>query len=196
MKVAVVNSGGANIGSVMFALQRLGRRAELTRDHNIIRGADRVILPGVGAAADAMTRLAQYDLDGLIPSLTQPVLGICLGMQLLFEHSEEGDVDCLGVFSGLVRRLDAGGLPVPHMGWNTLSVASDIPLLNGVSDQFFYFVHGFAVTASADVAATSEYGESFVSVAARDNFSATQFHPERSASAGARLLANFLGDAP
>jgi glutamine amidotransferase len=193
VKIAVVDSGGANIGSVMFALQRLGQRGELTRDHRIIRNADRVILPGVGAAADAMTRLKQFELDGLIPALTQPVLGICLGMQLLFEHSQEGGVDCLGVFPGQVQKLEAAGLPIPHMGWNTVSPLSELPLLEGVAGQYFYFVHGFAVSASVDAAATTDYGGSFVSVAARDNFCATQFHPERSAVPGARILSNFLG---
>lgn len=194
MKVAVVDSGGANIGSVMFALQRLGLRGELTREHRTIRAADRVILPGVGAAADAMGRLGKYELDKLIPTLTQPVLGICLGMQLLFEHSAEGDVDCMGVFTGQVRPMQARpGLPVPHMGWNTISPLQDMPLLEGVADQYFYFVHGFAVPTSEHAVAQSVYGEAFVSVAARDNFRATQFHPERSAAAGARLLSNFLG---
>ena len=194
MKVAVVDSGGANIGSVMFALQRLGVQGELTREHRIIRAADRVILPGVGAAANAMARLGKHELDKLIPTLTQPVLGICLGMQLLFEHSAEGDVDCMGVFTGRVQPLRAGfGLPVPHMGWNTISPLRVLPLLEGVVGQYFYFVHGFAVMTSQDAAAHCDYGQAFVSVAARDNFCATQFHPERSAAAGARMLSNFLG---
>ena len=194
MKVAVVDSGGANIGSVMFALQRLGVQGELTREHSTIRAADRVILPGVGAAADAMVRLGKCELDKLIPTLTQPVLGICLGMQLLFEHSAEGNVDCMGVFAGQVQPMRADlGLPVPHMGWNTISPLRDLPLLEGVAGQYFYFVHGFAVCTSLDAAAQCDYGQDFVSVAARDNFCATQFHPERSAAAGARLLSNFLG---
>ncbi|MDH3400122.1 MAG: imidazole glycerol phosphate synthase subunit HisH [Chromatiales bacterium] len=195
MSVAVIDSGGANIGSVMFALQRLGVSGELTRDHGCIRSASRVILPGVGAAADAMTRLRDYGLDELIPTLTQPVLGICLGMQLLFEHSDEGDVECLGVLPGKVERMSAAeNLPVPHMGWNTVAPLGELPLLAGVENQYFYFVHGYAVTGSASAMATSEYGTRFVSVAARDNFFATQFHPERSGAPGARLLANFLGE--
>jgi glutamine amidotransferase len=193
VKVAVVDSGGANIGSVMFALQRLGVRGELTREHGTIRAADRVILPGVGAAADAMARLVEFELDKLIPTLTQPVLGICLGMQLLFEHSAEGDVDCMGVFAGQVEQMQAhAGLSIPHMGWNTISPVRDLPLLEGAAGQYFYFVHGFSVRTSRDVAATCDYGEAFVSVAVKENFCATQFHPERSAAAGARMLSNFL----
>lgn len=193
MKVAVVDSGGANIGSVMFALQRLGVRGELTREHSTIRAADRVILPGVGAAADAMARLGEFELDRLIPTLTQPVLGICLGMQLLFEHSAEGDVDCMGVFAGQVEPMQAdAGLSIPHMGWNTISPTRDLPLLEGAAGQYFYFVHGFSVRTSRDAAATCDYGQAFVSVAVKENFCATQFHPERSAVAGARLLSNFL----
>lgn len=195
MSVAVINSGGANIGSVMFALQRLGVTGELTRDHDLIRASRRVILPGVGAAADAMARLREYELDTLIPTLEQPVLGICLGMQLLFEHSEEGDVDCLGVLQGKVERLKAAeDLPVPHMGWNTVEPVDGCSLLAGVENSYFYFVHGYAVTSSDSCAGTSDYGCRFVSVAARDNFYATQFHPERSGAPGARLLANFLGE--
>ena len=195
MSVAVIDSGGANIGSVMFALERLGVQGELTRDPDRIRCADRVILPGVGAAADAMTRLRDYGLDQLIPTLNQPVLGICLGMQLLFEHSDEGDVECLGVLPGKVERMKAAeNLPVPHMGWNTVEPTGEQPLLAGVENQYFYFVHGYAVRSTGAAIATSEYGRPFVSVAARDNFFATQFHPERSGAPGARLMENFLGE--
>ncbi len=190
----MIDSGGANIGSVMFALERLGVTGELTRDHGRIRSASRVILPGVGAAADAMTRLREYELGELIPTLTQPVLGICLGMQLLFEHSDEGDSVCLGVLPGKVERMSAAeNLPVPHMGWNTVESLGETPLLAGVEGQHFYFVHGYAVKSSECSTATTEYGGRFVSVASRDNFFATQFHPERSGAAGARLIANFLG---
>jgi len=194
VRVVVIDSGGANIGSVMFALERLGVTGELTRDHGRIRSASRVILPGVGAAADAMTRLREYELGELIPTLTQPVLGICLGMQLLFEHSDEGDSVCLGVLPGKVERMSAAeNLPVPHMGWNTVESLGETPLLAGVEGQHFYFVHGYAVKSSECSTATTEYGGRFVSVASRDNFFATQFHPERSGAAGARLIANFLG---
>jgi len=194
VRVVVIDSGGANIGSVMFALERLGVTGELTRDHGRIRSASRVILPGVGAAADAMTRLREYELGELIHTLTQPVLGICLGMQLLFEHSDEGDSVCLGVLPGKVERMSAAeNLPVPHMGWNTVESLGETPLLAGVEGQHFYFVHGYAVKSSECSTATTEYGGRFVSVASRDNFFATQFHPERSGAAGARLIANFLG---
>jgi len=194
VRVVVIDSGGANIGSVMFALERLGVTGELTRDHGRIRSASRVILPGVGAAADAMTRLREYELGELIHTLTQPVLGICLGMQLLFEHSDEGDSVCLGVLPGKVERMSAAeNLPVPHMGWNTVESLGETPLLAGVEGQHFYFVHGYAVKSSECSTATTEYGGRFVSVASRDNFFVTQFHPERSGAAGARLIANFLG---
>jgi len=191
--VAIIDSGGANIGSVLFALARLGVQGELTRDPARIQAASHVILPGVGAAADAMTRLRGHGLERVVPRLRQPVLGICLGMQLLFEHSDEGDTQCLGVFPGVVSRLlPAPGMPVPHMGWNPLHVLRDIPLLEGLDGQFCYFVHGYAVMDTPAAAARTDYGGPFVSVASRGNFHAAQFHPERSASAGARLLANFL----
>jgi glutamine amidotransferase len=193
MNVVIIDSGGANIGSVVFALGRLGVTAELTRDPALISGASHVILPGVGAAADAMERLRNSGLDILIPGLIQPVLGICLGMQLLFEHSEEGDTPCLGVFPGIVTRMrPAPGMPVPHMGWNKLEAIRDLPLLDGVDGQYCYFVHGYAVRDIEHAAAMTEYGTRFVSVASRGNFHAVQFHPERSAGAGAKLLANFL----
>jgi len=193
MNVVIIDSGGANIGSVTFALARLGVAAELSRDPARIAGASHVILPGVGAAADAMDRLRSSGLDILIPQLAQPVLGICLGMQLLFAHSEEGDSRCLGVFPRTATRLlDQPGMPVPHMGWNTLEVVRSIPLLDGIDGEHCYFVHGYAVSQSEHAAAVTEYGTRFVSVVSRDNFHAAQFHPERSAGAGARLLANFL----
>lgn len=196
MRVAVIDSGGANIGSVCCALERLGARAELTADPQRIRAADRVILPGVGAAAAAMRQLREIGLDRVIPTLTQPLLGICLGMQLLFEHSEEGDVACLGLLSGRVRRLRAAGVRVPHMGWNRLDVVRRHPLLDGIDDPAYaYFVHGYAVTDCGDAIARATHGERFVAAVARGAVCGAQFHPERSSDVGARLLANFLSPA-
>ena len=193
MRVAVVDSGGANIASVMHALDRLGTKAEFTSDARTVRAADRVILPGVGSARAAMRRLESASLDAVIPALEQPVLGICLGMQLLFEHSEEGDVPLLGVLPGRVRRLpEEPGRRVPHMGWNRIRRTESHPLLDGLDDTWFYFVHSFAAPVNDTTLATSEHGERFSAVAGAGSFVGVQFHPERSADAGARLLENFL----
>jgi imidazole glycerol-phosphate synthase subunit HisH len=192
--VVVVASGGANIASLRFALERLGAPVELSADPARIRAASHVILPGVGAAADAMARLARSGLDRVLPELTQPVLGICLGMQLLHEASEEGGARCLGIIPGMARRFAAApGRPVPHMGWNTLEVGRDCPLLEGLTDaDYAYFVHSYALEVSAATVASCRYGAPFSACAAWRNFYGAQFHPERSAGAGARLLGNFL----
>lgn len=193
-RVVLIDAGGSNIGSVQYALQRLGVQAPLTRDHNTIRSAERVILPGVGAAAPAMARLREAGLIDLVRSLTQPLLGVCVGMQILFERSEEGTVDCLGLLQGVVRKLPASpGVRVPHMGWNRLQHAETEPLLDGIPvGAHAYFVHSYAVAASSDAVATCNHGQPFVSVARRGNVAGAQFHPERSAAVGARLLENFL----
>lgn len=193
--VAIIDSGGANIASLVFALQRLGCEAVLTRDPQRIRDARRVILPGVGAAADAMERLAANGLDRLIPTLEQPLLGICLGMQLLFEESEEGPARCLGIIPGTARRFAASVGPVPHMGWNQVQRRTDSPLLAGLEDgEYFYFVHSYALPPGPCTVATTDYGGPFTAIARRGNFHGTQFHPERSGRAGARVLRNFLED--
>ena len=194
MGVVLVDAGGTNIGSVRYALQRLGVDAALTSDAAAIRAADKVILPGVGAAGPGMARLRELGLVDLMRSLTQPVLGVCLGMQLLCEHSEEGDVDCLGVVPAKVRRLlEQPGLRVPHMGWNRLQRQRDHALLADLGEQdWAYFVHSFAVPTGDYALATTDYGGPFAAVIARDNFHGMQFHPERSAKVGARLLKNFL----
>ena len=193
--VAVVDGGGANIASLLFALSRLGYEGQLTHDAAIIGRAERVILPGVGAARAAMEKLHDYGLDAIIPKLTQPVLGICLGLQLLFESSAEEDVACLGIIPGQVRRFAADpDRPVPHMGWNQVQRTRESPLLAGIpDDSYFYFVHSFAAEPGPSTLATATYGWPFVAVLGQDNFHATQFHPERSGALGARVLANFLG---
>jgi imidazole glycerol-phosphate synthase subunit HisH len=195
MDTVIIDSGGANLASLQFALERLGARATVTSDANAIAAAARVVLPGVGAAADAMQRLRRTGLTELLPTLRQPVLGICLGMQLLFERSAEGTTECLGLLPGTVRRLEAArGRPVPHMGWNQLTRARADPLLAGIGpDEYFYFVHSYAVPASEVTLAQVHYGQALSAVVRRDNFWGAQFHPERSATAGARLLGNFLG---
>lgn len=195
MTIAVINSGGANLGSVQHALHRLGVESVLTRDADTIRSADKVILPGVGAAAWAMNALREAQLVEVIQGLTQPVLGICLGLQLMFDSSEEGNVDCLGLIPGRVRRLEVDDhLRLPHMGWNQLEWIADDPLGKGLDgDEWYYFVHGFAASVEHAVA-VSEHGQRFAAVVRHNNFAACQFHPEKSANAGARILQNFLDD--
>lgn len=190
----MIDAGGSNIGSVQAALQRLGVEAPLTRDATTIRSAERVILPGVGAAGPAMARLQEAGLVELVRSLTQPLLGVCVGMQILFERSEEGDTPCLGLLDGVVRKLPASpGIRIPHMGWNQLEHDGREPLLQGIArGAYAYFVHSYGVAASPDAVATCTHGESFVAIARRGNVAGAQFHPERSAAVGARLLENFV----
>jgi glutamine amidotransferase len=194
LPVVMVDAGGTNIGSVRYALERLGVDAPLTADPAVIRAAARVILPGVGAAGPAMARLQALDLVDVLRGLTQPVLGVCLGMQLLCAHSEEGDVDGLGVVPAIVQHLSARpGLRVPHMGWNRLLARADHPLLDGLTaDAQAYFVHSYAVPLGDYTIAATEHGQTFSAVVARGNFFGMQFHPERSAAVGMRLLRNFL----
>lgn len=194
MSVALVDSGGANIGSVLYALQRLGVDAPLTRDPGTIRRADRVILPGVGAAAPAMALLREAGLVDVLRGLTQPVLGVCLGMQLLCAHSEEGDVDCLGLIDAPVVRLRGNdGLRVPHMGWNEVTACAEHPLCAGEAREgWVYFVHGYAVPVCAATLATCEYGATFSAAVGQENFMGVQYHPERSAAMGMAVLGNFL----
>ena len=194
-EVAIIDSGGANIASLIFALERLGAHARVTSDAAEVASAQRVILPGVGAAGNAMQRLRAAGMDILLPRLEQPVLGICLGMQLLFARLEEGAASGIGVLDDTVRRLYAApGRPVPHMGWNRLNRLRDDPLLEGVAnDDYVYFVHSYAAPVSASTLAATHYGDEFASVVRCRNFWGTQFHPERSAEPGARVLENFLG---
>jgi glutamine amidotransferase len=195
--VAIIDSGGANLASLVYALKRLGAQAEVTTQADVIRAAPRVLLPGVGSAGNAMARLREARLHTLIPALTQPVLGICLGMQLLFASSEEGesgDTPCLDILPGRVARMPASpARPVPHMGWNRLRALREDPLLEGITaSDYFYFVHSFAAPVDPHSLAVTDYGAEFTAIAIRDNFRGAQFHPERSARPGARLLANFL----
>jgi glutamine amidotransferase len=192
--VAIIDNGGANIASLQFALDRLGATSHLTTDPAELRKARRVILPGVGAAADAMARLHALGLVEVVPQLTQPVLGICLGMQLLFESSAEGDTRCLGLIPARVARFpDRAGLPVPHMGWNRMRRLQDSPLLQGLDDSaYVYFVHSYAAPKGPWTVAASDYGGEFSALVRLRNFHGAQFHPERSSKPGSRLLQNFL----
>jgi glutamine amidotransferase len=195
VRLALIDSGVANLGSVRAALDRLGIASELTTDASVVGAASHVILPGVGAAPPAMRRLEATGLARVIPQLRQPVLGICLGMQLLFEHTAEGEVDCLGVIPGRLERLDpARAGRVPHMGWNRLDVVRDSPLTDGFgAEAYAYFVHSYAAPLSTATLASVSCGSQRISaVVAQGNFYGAQFHPERSAAIGARLLKNFV----
>lgn len=224
VRAVVVAAGGANYGSLREACRRIGVETDVTDDPQRIGAATHVILPGVGAAAHAMARLRERNLDAVLKKLTQPLLGVCLGMQLLFECSDEVDtrathtsaalpaspsgdprgdksVDegatcttCLGRLEGRVRRLPAAP-SWPHMGWNTLAprVGEPHPLLDGINgDDWFYFVHGYAAPTGKDTVATTGHGDLFSAVVARGNVHGVQFHPEKSAGAGRRVLANFF----
>ncbi len=192
--VVLIPAGGTNLNSVLAALDRLGTHTLVSSNPADVLAADRVILPGVGASAPAMERLAQLGLAGLIPTLKQPVLGICLGMQLLFERSDEGGDACLGIVPGTVGRLEeSAGVRIPHMGWNRLERLNDDPLLAGApSEAYAYFVHSYAAPVSGHTSAAALHGTRFSAVVRRDNFWGTQFHPERSGAFGAQILRNFL----
>jgi glutamine amidotransferase len=194
IRLAIIDSGGANIASLRYAIDRLGIDSTITTDAPTLQKATHVILPGVGAAADCMERLHSANLVETIRTLRQPLLGVCVGMQLLFESSEEGDVACLGLLPGRVQRFaERDGLPVPHMGWNQLEFTSPSPLLDDVvSGDYVYFVHSYCVPVSANTIATATYGERFAALVGRGNVFGAQFHPERSAQTGALLLRNFL----
>lgn len=206
MAVAILRYNAGNVRSVAFALQRLGVESLLTDDPAALRAASHVIFPGVGEASSAMAYLRERGLDEVIRSLTQPVLGICLGLQLLCESSTENDTGCLGIFPHRVLKFEPGParLKVPLIGWNTVThsvpdARADAPaaghasLFGGISQQaHFYFVHSYYADLGPDTCARTDYGCTFSSALARDNFRAVQFHPEKSADNGARLLENFL----
>ncbi|NVK57978.1 MAG: imidazole glycerol phosphate synthase subunit HisH [Alteromonadaceae bacterium] len=194
--IVIVNTGCANISSVKFALERLGVSVTVSDDAAVIAAADKVFLPGVGAAGAAMTSIAAKQLIEPLRHLKQPVLGVCLGMQLMVERSDEsrtGTIDCLNLLPGHVKRMQAGELRLPHMGWNTVTPAHESPLFAGIdAGTYFYFVHSFAVPVYANTLASCEYGQSFSAAIQHNNFFGVQFHPERSGEAGAQLLTNFV----
>ena len=203
MKIAIINYDAGNIRSVIFALERLGVQPILTSDIETIVTADKVIFPGQGEASSAMRSLRERGLDKLIPSLKQPFLGVCVGMQLLCEHSEENDTPCLGVIPQKVLRFPSDkGIKIPHVGWNTISLTGEKPdvlgqveggILSADFDQnYFYFVHSYYVEQGIYTTATCDYGVPFAACLRKDNFHAAQFHPEKSSTAGEQLLKNFL----
>ncbi len=195
MKLAIIESGGANFLSVTTAVERLGIEYTFTHEAAIIQAADAVLLPGVGSAVYAMETLNKYGLVKVIQNLQQPLLGICLGMQLLYQYSTEGEVNCLGVIPGQVAKFTpSADLIVPHMGWNNLVMAKDHPLVNGLTgNDDVYFVHSYYAPINQATVALCNYGAPFTAIAAHNNFYAMQFHPEKSGLVGARLLANFFG---
>lgn len=192
MNVAIIKYNAGNIRSVDFSLQRLGIQANITDDADEIRAADRVIFPGVGEASSAMKYLKEHRLDKLIIDLKQPVLGICLGMQLMCSHSEENDTPCLGIFNQQVKRFPEKGLKIPQIGWNNISSLST-HLFSGISEnEYMYFVHGYYVEKCSQSIALTNYILEYSSAIQKDNFYAVQFHPEKSGVFGQRIIENFL----
>lgn len=194
MEVGIIKFGAGNTASVLFALERLGARGVLIDDPAQVRDAERLILPGVGAAAAAMQNLQASGMAEAIKTFRRPLLGVCLGMQLLYERSEEGDAEGLGLLPGKVRALPSSiAAPSPHMGWTGVQATRAHPLLDGIeSGEYFYFVHSYACPTDARTLATAAYGERFSAIAAGETVFGCQFHPERSGAAGARVLRNFL----
>lgn len=194
MSVAVLDLGVGNTASMLFALERLGARPVLSADPAVLADAARLVFPGVGSAGFAAERLKATGLDAMLRTFQRPLLGVCLGMQMLFERSEEGDAQGIGLLPGAVRAMTpAPERPVPHMGWNRLRVLREDPLLEGLEpDAHVYFVHGYAAPVGDSTMAAASYGEPFSAVVRRDKVCGCQFHPERSGPAGARILKNFL----
>ena len=189
--IAIIDYNAGNVQSVMFALQRIGVEAVLTNDIELIQKADKVIFPGVGEASTTMNHLRKLGLTKVIPNLKQPVLGICLGMQLLCTYSEEGQTDCLGVFHQRVIRFEPS-LKVPHVGWNTVSNLK-APLFNSnLENEYVYFVHSYYAAISEHTIATTDYITPFSAALQKDNFYAVQFHPEKSGTVGEVILKNFI----
>lgn len=198
MKLVIIDTGCANLASVRMAFERLGVNPVVSREADLIAAADKLILPGVGTAVAAMQNLNERALVPLIRAATQPLLGFCLGMQMLAVSSEERmggetDIECLGIIPGKIRLMQVGDLRLPHMGWNQVWHDETHPLLKGIpSGSHFYFVHSYALEVTEATLATCDYGQPFTAIAGRDNFFGAQFHPERSGAVGARLLQNFL----
>lgn len=193
MEVAIINYNAGNVQSVLFAMERLGVEAILTDDPATIRAAKKVIFPGVGEANTTMRYLRERGMDDLIRSLTQPVLGICLGMQLLCEHSEENDTPCLGIIpQNVIKFRPKHGEKVPHMGWNAIRDLKNQILTPDLEGEYVYFVHSYYVEAGNFTTALTDYTLPFSSAVQKDNFYATQFHPEKSGKVGERILKNFL----
>ena len=195
MKVVIIKYNAGNIKSVLFALERIGVNAIVTDDVEEIRSADKVIFPGVGEASSAMQYLIEKGLDKLICSLTQPVLGICLGMQLMCSHSEENDSPCMGIFPETVRRFpETIGFKIPQIGWNNITNLKSKLFVGVPEDAHMYFVHSYYVECSKDTISTTDYIHKYSSALQKNNFYAVQFHPEKSGEIGQRILENFINN--
>jgi glutamine amidotransferase len=193
MEIAIIKYNAGNVASVMYALDRIGQKYKWTDDPEEIKNADKVIFPGVGEASTAMAYLKEKGLDTLIKGLRQPVLATCIGMQLLCKHSEEGNVDCIGVFDVEVKKFQSKDLKIPHVGWNSIKPKVDNPLMVGLKEEeFVYFVHSFYAPVNAYTTAVCEYVQPFSAMLHKDNFYAAQFHAEISGKAGEQILKNFL----
>jgi glutamine amidotransferase len=193
MEIAIIKYNAGNVASVMYALDRIGQKYKWTDDTEEIKKADKVIFPGVGEASTAMAYLKEKGLDTLIKGLKQPVLATCIGMQLLCKHSEEGNVDCIGVFDVEVKKFQSKDLKIPHVGWNSITAKGDNPLMEGLKEEeFVYFVHSFYAPVNAYTTAVCEYEQPFSAMLHKDNFYAAQFHAEISGKAGEQILKNFL----
>jgi glutamine amidotransferase len=193
MEIAIIKYNAGNVASVMYALDRIGQKYKWTDDPEEIKMADKVIFPGVGEASTAMAYLKEKGLDTLIKGLTQPVLATCIGMQLLCKHSEEGNVDCIGVFDVEVKKFQSKDLKIPHVGWNSINEKGENPLMKGLKEEeFVYFVHSFYAPVNAYTTAVCEYVQPFSAMLHKDNFYAAQFHAEISGKAGEQILKNFL----
>ncbi|GAA3508069.1 imidazole glycerol phosphate synthase subunit HisH [Aquimarina addita] len=191
MKIVIINYGAGNIQSIKFAIQRLGYEAVLSHNPEEIRAADKVIFPGVGEASSAMRKLRASGLDILVPQLKQPVLGICLGMQLMCSHTEEGDTEGLGIFDVDVVRF-SNQVKVPQIGWNQIESLNS-PLFEGVDEkEYIYLVHSYYAPVTKNTVAQSTYGVTYATALQKDNFYGTQFHPEKSSATGSKILKNFL----
>ncbi|MFM2594869.1 imidazole glycerol phosphate synthase subunit HisH [Vibrio harveyi] len=198
-KVVIIDTGCANVSSVKFAIERLGYDVTISKDPQVVLAADKLFLPGVGTASEAMKNLEERDLISLVKQVEKPLLGICLGMQLLGKVSQEKGqkadelVECLGLCDGEVKLLQTDDLPLPHMGWNTVSAKAGNPLFKGIEEgEYFYFVHSFAMPVGEYTIAECEYGNPFTAAVQSGNYYGVQFHPERSSKAGAKLIQNFL----
>ncbi len=198
MKIVIIDTGCANLSSVKFAIERLGYNVTVSKEPEILQQADKLFLPGVGTAKEAMANLIERDLVEQIKSLKQPVLGICLGMQMLAEASEEGFgdqpiIETLGIVKGHIEKMDVAPLRSPHMGWNQVNAKADNPLFKNIpANSYFYFVHSYALPVTENTIASCDYGKPFTAAVNKDNFYGVQFHPERSGKAGAQLIKNFL----